>query len=90
MSYHTLQAILGTAITDREFSSALLSSPAEAVNAFNLAEEELAAVTAIRADSLEEFAAKLDEWITQVANVEYRRLHRRPAPHREEALLLTG
>lgn len=63
MSLESLQAIVGTALVDRKFREALLSSPQLATCEFDLSEAETQAVLSIRAGSLEEFAAALDRWI---------------------------
>ncbi|HID87672.1 MAG TPA: hypothetical protein EYP55_09905 [Anaerolineae bacterium] len=63
MSHQALQAIIGMAIVDREFRQALLSSSEEAVAGFDLAPEEFQAVTAIKAETFEEFAGELHKWI---------------------------
>lgn len=64
MSQEALQAIVGTAIIDREFCDTLLNgSRKKAVANFDLTGEELMAVMAIEADSLEQFADQLHRWI---------------------------
>lgn len=65
MSYQALQTIVGTAIIDREFCRTLLSSSEKAVAGFDLTPEEVQAVTAIRAETFEEFAGELHEWIVR-------------------------
>ncbi len=64
MAYESLQALIGTAVTDSEFRKALLNgSRSHAVQNFELTHEELDAVMAIRAETLEQFAGQLDRWI---------------------------
>lgn len=60
MSPRGLQAIIGLAVTDREFREALLSQPLVALEGFDLSDEELAVVASIRAKTLERFAARLE------------------------------
>ena len=64
MSYEAIQAIVGTAILDKQFLHDLLNSRRELVIArFDLTPEEQRAVTAICAETLEQFAYQLDDWI---------------------------
>ncbi len=65
MAYESLQAVIGTAVVDSLFRKALLNgSRRRVIQAFNLTNEETIAVMAIRADSLEQFAGQLDQWIS--------------------------
>ncbi len=67
MAYESLQAVVGTAVIDPGFRKALLNgSRQHVIMSFNLTREETAAVMAIRADSLEQFAGQLDQWISLV------------------------
>ncbi len=64
MAYESLQALIGAAVTDSEFRKALLNgSRSHAVKNLDLSDDELAAVMAIRAETLEQFAGQLDQWI---------------------------
>jgi hypothetical protein len=64
MAYESLQAVVGTAVIDSLFRKALLNgSRRRVIQTFNLTNEETSAVMAIRADSLEQFARQLDQWI---------------------------
>lgn len=63
-----LQAIIGTAIIDPAFRRRLLESPASIVDEFPLTPMEREAVLTIRADSLSDFATKLDAWIKANSN----------------------
>lgn len=66
MAHESLQAIVGTAVIDKHFSHDLLNSKrAEVLARFDLTAEEYQAVIGIQADTLEQFAACLDEWITR-------------------------
>lgn len=64
MSHPALQQLIGRAIVDKEFCVQLLNGRrAAAVAEFRLTDAERDAVLGIRAGTLEEFAAKLDQWI---------------------------
>ena len=65
MSRETLQAIVGTALVDREFAQQLLHRTPEALRRFNLTEDEYRTVAAIRASSLEQFAGQLDRLLSR-------------------------
>jgi len=60
---HTLNKLIGTAITDKQFGALLLANPRATAQRFGLAAEELEAVATIRASTLSEFAQQLDEWM---------------------------
>jgi hypothetical protein len=69
MAYDGLQALIGTAVIDTDFRKALLNgSRRGAVSNFKLSGEELDAVMSIRADTLEQFAGQLDQWIMKQQN----------------------
>ncbi len=61
MSWETFQAIVGTALVDREFAQLLLHQTSQALLRFNLSDDEYRTVSAIRATSLEQFARQLDQ-----------------------------
>jgi hypothetical protein len=64
MLHESLQAIIGTAVIDAEFRKALLNgSRQHVIQRFNLSREEHDAIMRVRADSLEQFAGQLDQWI---------------------------
>lgn len=65
MSREQVEAVVGTAVVDREFRRLLLSAPAKAVGGFDLTAEEIGAITNIRARTLQEFAQKLHRWLTR-------------------------
>lgn len=69
MAYESLQALIGAAVTDSEFRKALLNgSRSHAVKNLDLSHEELGAVMAIRAETLEQFAGQVDQWIMKKRN----------------------
>jgi hypothetical protein len=65
-----LQVMVATALIDAEFCRRLLNGQRHiVVNEFDLTEEERAFVQTIKANSIQEFAAQLDEWLqTQEGN----------------------
>lgn len=64
MLHESLQAVIGTAVIDTEFRKALLNgSRQRVIQRFNLSRDEFDAVMSIRANSLEQFASQLDQWI---------------------------
>jgi hypothetical protein len=66
MAFESLQAVIGTAVIDPEFRTALLNgSRRAAVTSFGLTSEEMKVVLSIRAATLEQFAGQLDQWIMQ-------------------------
>ncbi len=66
MPYESLQAVIGTAVIDSKFRIELLNnSRRHAIQKFDLTKEEMEAVMSIRADSLEQFAGQLDQWISK-------------------------
>lgn len=69
MAYESLQALIGAAVTDSEFRKTLLNgSRSHAVKNLDLTHEEMDAVMAIRAETLEQFAGQLDQWIMNKRN----------------------
>lgn len=69
VSYHALQFIVGTALTDSEFRQQLLANPDKAVTDSDLTGAERVAVAVIKADRLEDFACQLDQWIIEQEDV---------------------
>ena len=65
MDYERLQAIVGTALVDSSFRRRLLGGSYEVLNAFDLTPQEMSAVKMIRADSLQEFASELHQWMVR-------------------------
>jgi hypothetical protein len=74
MSQAALQVLVGTALTDSEFCAELLNGKRHTLLlAFEFSDEERGFIQAIQAGSLQEFAARLDEWL-QVQSLPSRRL----------------
>jgi hypothetical protein len=64
MCHEALQAVIGTAVIDPQFRKALLNgSRQRVIEPFHLSREEHEAVMRVRADSLEQFAGQIDQWI---------------------------
>jgi len=65
MSKETLQAVIGKAVLDSEFREALFADPDQALEGYELTEEEVAALKTIDAETMESFAGSLDERISK-------------------------
>lgn len=65
MSQEAVQMILGRALTDPEFRQRLIDSAADACQGYDLTAEELAALEALDAESLKQFAGTLDDRISR-------------------------
>jgi hypothetical protein len=65
MSKEAVEAIIGKAVTDSEFREALFADPDKALEGFELTEQEVAALKAIDAETMESFAGALDERISK-------------------------
>jgi len=64
VSQHTLQKLVGTVIVDRCFRQAFLNGGRQRLlSQFELSPEERAFLLNIQADSLEGFAAELQQWL---------------------------
>src|SRR4030042_5896248 len=64
MSQAALQILVGTALTDSQFCAGLLDGKRHTLLlAFEFTDEERRFIQAVQADSLQEFAARLDEWL---------------------------
>lgn len=69
MAFQSLQAVVGTAVTDSDFRRAILSgSRRSAIHRFDLSREETDAVMSIQADTLSQFAGQLHQWIMKQEN----------------------
>jgi hypothetical protein len=65
MAYERLQAVVGTALIDSGFRRSLLAKSYSALAEFNLSSEEVAAVMSVDADTLQEFAGQLHQWMVR-------------------------
>lgn len=68
MIHRGLSEVIGTALVDDGFRRALLENPGEAVAPFDLASDEVSALTRIRAQTLEQFAEQLVTWLGKSAS----------------------
>jgi hypothetical protein len=65
MSLEAVQQIIGRAVVDAEFRQQLIDNAREACAAYELTEEELAALEALDSESLKNFAGTLDARISK-------------------------
>ncbi len=65
MSKEAVEAVIGKAVLDSEFREALFANPDEALGGYELAEEEIAALKSVDAETMESFAGTLDERISK-------------------------
>jgi hypothetical protein len=64
MSQAALQILVGTALTDSQFCAELLDGKRRTLLlAFEFTDEERRFIQAVQAGCLQEFAARLDEWL---------------------------
>jgi len=64
MEHMALQILVGTALTDPQFCHDLLNGRRRIIlSQFDLTEEERKAVLAVKAESIQDFAAQLCEWL---------------------------
>lgn len=69
MAFEMLQAVVGTALIDSDFRRAILNgSRHSAIARFDLSYAETDAVMSIQAETLEQFAGQLDQWIMKQEN----------------------
>jgi hypothetical protein len=70
MKHEVLQAVIGTAVVDTNFRKALLNgSRRNVLTSFKLSREEFDAAMAVHADSLEQFASQIDDWLFKTQGV---------------------
>jgi hypothetical protein len=74
MSASQLSAVLVNALADERFCQSLLASPDKALIRFDLSPDELAALSSIRASTIEEFAAGMVSWLSGGHSVRRRSL----------------
>jgi hypothetical protein len=68
MANSGLIEMLGGAVTDRQFRTALVHNPAAVLDKFDLTIEEREAVMSIRSFSFEDFAGQLYAWMVGQGN----------------------
>ena len=67
MSQDAVSQIIGRAVTDTEFRQLLFSNPEEALQGYDLDEDEIEALKNLKQEDLEDFSTKLDSRITKRA-----------------------
>ena len=67
MSQDAVSQIIGRAVTDTEFRQWLFSNPEEALQGYDLNEDEIEALKNLKQEDLEDFSTKLDSRITKRA-----------------------
>lgn len=72
MSASQLSAVLVNALYDEGFCQSLLNRPAEALTRFDLSPNELVALSRIRANTIEEFAAGMLNWLSDGSASQHR------------------
>lgn len=65
MTKEAVQTVIGQAVVDREFRESLFADPDEVLAGYELTEEEIVALKAMDADTVESFAGALDERISK-------------------------
>ena len=65
MSKEAVQAVIGKAVMESEFRELLFANPDQALEGYELTDEEMAALKAIDAETMESFAGSLDERISK-------------------------
>jgi len=69
MEHMALQILVGTALTDPQFCHDLLNGRRRTIlSQFDLTEEERKAVLGVEAESIQDFAAQLCEWLKAQEN----------------------
>lgn len=66
VTHATLSQVIGTAVVDDGFRQALLRNPSEALAPFDLAADELLALSRIQAQTLEQFAEQVVTWFSEL------------------------
>jgi hypothetical protein len=74
MSASQLSAVLVNALADEGFCQNLLDAPDKALTRFDLSPDELNALSSIRANTIEEFAAGMVSWLSGGQAVQRRRV----------------
>ena len=67
MSQDAVSQIIGRAAVDAAFRELLFSNPAQALQGYNLTDDERDALNNLKQDDLESFSTKLDSRITKRA-----------------------
>lgn len=67
MSQDAVSQIIGRAVTDTEFRQLLFSDPEQALQGYDLTDDEKEALEDLKQEDLEDFSTKLDSRITKRA-----------------------
>ncbi len=67
MSQDAVSQIIGRAVTDADFRETLFSNPEQALQGYDLTEDDKEALKNLKQEDLEEFSTKLDSRITKRA-----------------------
>ena len=67
MSQDAVSQIIGRAVTDAEFRKTLFSDPEQALQGYDLTEDDKEALKHLKQEDLEDFSTKLDSRITKRA-----------------------
>ena len=65
MSREAVEQVIGKAMLDEKFRAAIFANPDEAYKGYDLTEEEVAALKAIDAETVESMAGALDERVSK-------------------------
>lgn len=65
MVQDAVSQIIGRAVTDPEFRDLLFSNPEQALQDYELSDDEVEALKNLKQEDLEDFSAKLDSRITK-------------------------
>ncbi len=66
MTKEAVESVIGRAVLDGQFREALFANPDEALGGYELAEEEVAGLKSIDAETMESLAGTLDERISKM------------------------
>jgi len=67
MAQDAVSQIIGRAVTDADFCETLFSNPEQALEDYNLTDDEKEALKNLKQEDLEDFSTKLDSRITKRA-----------------------
>lgn len=65
MGEDAVAQIIGRAVMDDDFRALLLSNPEQALQGYDLSDDEAEALKGLKQEDLEDFSAKLDSRITK-------------------------
>jgi hypothetical protein len=65
MTPDAVSQIIGRAVTDAEFRALLFSNPDQALQGYDVSDDEIEALKNLKQEDLEDFSTKLDSRITK-------------------------